>query len=109
MAQVDLLRRLAIGAELASLGVHFRVWAPTRKTVQVIFDGVERRPVSLQPDGAGYFAGLAEEAGAGSLYKYRLDGEDYPDPASRFQPHGPRRWSIRLHSAGLIVTGRDYG
>jgi maltooligosyltrehalose trehalohydrolase len=95
MAQVELLRRLAIGAELASGGnVHFRVLAPTRKSVEVIFDCQERRAVTLQPDGAGYFAGFAEEAGAGALYKYRLDGkEEYPDPASRFQPDGPGGWS----------------
>src|SRR5580658_88438 len=93
--QVELPRRLAIGAELASGGnVHFRVLAPKRKTVEVIFDRPERRAVTLQRDGAGYFAGLAEEAGAGALYKYRLDGqEEYPDPASRFQPDGPSGWS----------------
>jgi maltooligosyltrehalose trehalohydrolase len=93
--QVELPRRLAIGAELASGGnVHFRVLAPKRKTVEVIFNGQGRRAVTLQPDSAGYFAGLAEEAGAGALYKYRLDGkEEYPDPSSRFQPDGPSGWS----------------
>ncbi|MGA7411758.1 MAG: malto-oligosyltrehalose trehalohydrolase [Bryobacteraceae bacterium] len=94
MAQVELARRLAIGAELSSRGVHFRVWAPTRKTVQVVFAGSEGRPVTLEPDGKGYFVGWAEEADAGTLYRYRLDGEQkYPDPASRFQPDGPHGWS----------------
>ncbi len=34
---------------------------------------------------------MAEGAGAGALYRFRLDGGDslYPDPASRFQPDGP--------------------
>lgn len=94
MARVELARRLAIGAEPSSRGVLFRVWAPTRKTVQVVFDGYERRPATLEPEGTGYFSGLAEEAGAGTLYKYRLDeSEEYPDPVSRFQPQGPHGWS----------------
>jgi maltooligosyltrehalose trehalohydrolase len=39
----------------------------------------------------GYFSGLCADACAGSLYRYRLDGtaDRHPDPASRFQPHGP--------------------
>ncbi len=94
MAQVEQARQLAIGSEVSSGGVHFRVWAPQRKTVQVVFDGRELRAVSLKPDGRGFFSGFAEGAGSGSLYKYRLDGEDeYPDPASRFQPDGPHGWS----------------
>ena len=94
MAQIDLARRLAIGAELSSSGVHFRVWAPTRKTIQVVFDAPEGRAVALKPDGAGYFSGFADQTGSGTLYKYRLDGEEeFPDPASRFQPYGPHGWS----------------
>jgi maltooligosyltrehalose trehalohydrolase len=47
--------------------------------------------VTLEPEGDGYFSGLVAEAGAGTLYRYRLDDEPelYADPASRFQPEGP--------------------
>ena len=70
------------------------MWAPNRKTVDVVFQDPGRQTVSLKPDGTGYFAGLAEDADAGVQYKYRLDGaEEYPDPASRFQPDGPHAWS----------------
>jgi maltooligosyltrehalose trehalohydrolase len=94
MAQVELARRLSIGAEPSSRGVQFRVWAPSRKTVQVIFEDRAGWAVTLTPDGAGYFAGLVEDVDAGTLYKYRLDGEEeYPDPTSRFQPYGPHGWS----------------
>ena len=53
--------------------------------------GEEPVTVALEPEGGGYFAGLVADAGAGTLYRYRLDGEAalYPDPASRFQPDGP--------------------
>jgi maltooligosyltrehalose trehalohydrolase len=53
--------------------------------------GAEPAVVALAPEGTGYFSGLVAEASAGTLYRYRLDGEAAlsPDPASRFQPHGP--------------------
>jgi maltooligosyltrehalose trehalohydrolase len=45
----------------------------------------------LMPEGNGYFSGVVPSAGAGTLYRYRLEDEAgvYPDPASRFQPYGP--------------------
>ncbi|HET6582365.1 MAG TPA: malto-oligosyltrehalose trehalohydrolase [Nannocystaceae bacterium] len=49
--------------------------------------------VELHAEREGYFAGVAEEAGVGARYRFRLDRRDaLPDPASRFQPggvHGP--------------------
>lgn len=102
-------RRLPIGAEpVRSGGVHFRVWAPRRKSVTVVFErsptgdrpetpnsAVARDPrcrgnVQLRPEGSGYFSGLAETAISGMRYRFRLDdGEDlFPDPASRRQPSG---------------------
>ncbi len=88
------VRRLPVGAESQSGGgAHFRVWAPRRKRVQVVLEGIPGGPRSfdLKPEGNGYFSGEVSEAGTGTLYRYRLDGEDqlYPDPASRFQPEGP--------------------
>jgi len=107
-------RRYPIGAEIAPEGgVHFRVWAPRRKTVEVVLerplpDGVPSGPGSVTPatepgpegtplgsgflvcEPDGYFSGLVPQATAGSLYRFRLDGAGaFPDPASRFQPKGP--------------------
>jgi maltooligosyltrehalose trehalohydrolase len=87
-------RRLPVGAEVTPGGVHFRVWAPSRKRVEVVFEesSAEEWEVDfeLTPEKDGYFSGLVKGAGAGALYKYRLDGGDaFPDPASRFQPQGP--------------------
>jgi maltooligosyltrehalose trehalohydrolase len=81
-------RRMAIGAEVQQTGVHFRVWAPKRKAVDVLLDG--RDAIALQAEGDGYFSALVAGAGQGARYRYRLDGgEAFPDPASRFQPDGP--------------------
>ena len=83
------IRRLPVGAECSSDGVHFRVWAPARTTVEVVLDGGETVP--LQAEDLGYFSGVVTNARAGSRYKYLLDGgEAFPDPASRFQPEGPQ-------------------
>lgn len=92
-------RRLPVGAEPSPQGgVHFRVWAPRRRRVEVVIEGgtgweTERSPqaVELAPERGGYFSGWVSEAAAGTRYRYRLDGGSdlFPDPASRFQPEGP--------------------
>ena len=82
-----------MGAELASGGVHFRVFAPKRKHVEVVIEssGAPARTLQLTRSDDGHFAGLCDGVGAGSLYRLRLDGDAklLPDPASRFQPDGP--------------------
>ncbi|MBX7168953.1 MAG: malto-oligosyltrehalose trehalohydrolase [Pirellulales bacterium] len=89
-------RRLPVGAEVQPGGlVHFRVWAPKRKRVEVgvmpTADGAQSdvRLCELTPEPRGYFAG-AVPAAPGMLYGFRLDGSGdlRPDPASRFQPQG---------------------
>jgi maltooligosyltrehalose trehalohydrolase len=81
-------RRLPIGAEPIPGGVHFRVWAPRRRTVEVVVEGGPTK--ALTAEGNGYFSGPVAETRAGSCYRYRVDGEGpFPDPASRFQPDGP--------------------
>src|SRR5579885_837754 len=88
-----LSRRLPVGAEvLPQGGTHFRVWAPKRKRVAVVFEGGdEQKTFELEREEDGYFSGLAESAGDGALYRFKLDDDDYlyPDPVSRFQPRGP--------------------
>lgn len=100
----DLLeRRLPVGAELTSdRGTHFRVWAPKRRTVEVVLDGAQRG-VPLEPEGNGYFSGFLRDVGAGARYRYRLDGGGvYPDPAARFQPDGP-------HGPSQVVDPGAFG
>src|SRR3954469_15847573 len=86
-------RRLPIGAEVLpdAAGVHFRVWAPPRRSVEVVFDAPSLPDLPLVHEDNGYFAGIAPAARAGVRYRFRLDGEQYlyPDPTSRFQPEGP--------------------
>jgi maltooligosyltrehalose trehalohydrolase len=63
------------------------VWAPNARTLDVhASNGVH----PLAPDDHGVFKGSFPGA-AGDQYLLVLDGvETYPDPCSRFQPHGVR-------------------
>jgi maltooligosyltrehalose trehalohydrolase len=71
------------GAELQESGVTFRLWAPAAKRVEVMLD--RAYPMQAGPD--GWYEVMIPQAGAGTLYKYRIDGElEIPDPASHFQP-----------------------
>jgi len=90
-------RRLPIGAEVSADGVHFRVWAPRRHAVEVIFEDRDE-PLVLSAEEDGYFSGWAPQANAGTRYSFRLDGGQkcYPDPASRFQPD-------RVHGVSEVV------
>ena len=104
-----MLRRLPVGAEATADGVHFRVWAPRRSRVDVIFQN-DAREFPLTPEESGYFSGLAPHARPGMRYKYRLDGEGpFPDPASRFQPEGPHGCSEVIDPAQFRWTDQNWG
>jgi maltooligosyltrehalose trehalohydrolase len=71
------------GPELTETGATFRIWAPAAKSVALVLDG--RKQMEALPD--GWHALTVAGAGAGTRYKFRIDGEvDVPDPASAFQP-----------------------
>jgi maltooligosyltrehalose trehalohydrolase len=105
-------RRLPIGAEVVAEGVSFRVWAPRCQRVEVVFEGPAGSwPVEmeLEAEGNGYFSGLVPGAGAGALYRFRLDdGDAFPDPASRFQPQGPHGPSQIVDPSTFEWTDEDW-
>ena len=107
-----LQRRLTVGAEIQSAGgVHFRVWAPSRKKVSVILEAGPGagNAEHLTREKDGHFSGLARTAGAGSQYRYRLDDSDsFPDPASRFQPDGPHGPSEVIDPHSFAWTDRNW-
>ena len=59
--------------------VEFRVWAPGASSIAVRVNG-EEHPL---PGGEGRVA-----AAEGDDYVYAVDGSEWPDPCSRFQPEG---------------------
>ena len=88
-----------IGAEyLKNRKSRFRIWSPLAESVELVIKG-EEQPVKLKKDPQGYWETEVADLEPGSLYKFRLDGEeDFPDPASKAQPEGVHSWS-RLHDS----------
>ena len=92
------LWQLQLGAwPIGPSKVHFRVWAPYAKQVEVDLSGPSQRPsghpVQLKLCERGYFEATVYGIEPGARYRYVLDEQkSRPDPVSRFQPegvHGP--------------------
>jgi maltooligosyltrehalose trehalohydrolase len=70
----------------------FRVWAPDRRSVEVV---IGERRVPMGRAQRGWWAAAVDGAGPGSDYSFSLDdGPPRPDPRSAWQPrgiHGPSR------------------
>jgi len=74
---------MRFGPKLDANGVTFRLWAPAAKHVDLVLD--HRHP--MQAQAAGWYELIVPSAGAGTLYKFCIDGDlEVPDPASHFQP-----------------------
>ncbi|MDQ6808956.1 MAG: alpha-amylase family glycosyl hydrolase, partial [Verrucomicrobiota bacterium] len=106
-ASATFSRRYPIGAELSAKDeTDFRVWAPEAKSVEVAIeresDPKARSCFTLTAEKDGYFSGAAR-VGEGTLYRFRLNHANdlHPDPASRFQPHGP-------HGPSLVIDPNRY-
>src|SRR5215207_9215479 len=72
----------------------FRVWAPRAQSLEVKVLGDEPRTFPLGASDAGVFEARVHGVSAGADYFYVVDGNERPDPVSRFQPagvHGPSR------------------
>ena len=83
------------GIQYYSVETHcrFSVWAPLRErmTLHIVYPSEQK--LNMQKQDNGYFILDMRDVEPGSRYYYIPDGEnDYPDPASNFQPqgvHGP--------------------
>jgi maltooligosyltrehalose trehalohydrolase len=96
-----------LGATVRDDGVGFRVWAPDRRTVEVVIDG--RRPLAMTRQADGTFETTASGLAASVRYQYRLDGDRYrPDPASRFQPEGVHGPSVVVDPAAFQWTDQAF-
>lgn len=84
---------MPFGAELTEDGrIRFRLWAPRAKRVDLsLTAGAQLLPMTVLE--GGWYELVTDQARPGSLYRYRIDGEqEVPDPASRCNPqdvHGP--------------------
>jgi len=101
---------MPFGANVVDGGVEFRVWAPDHASVDVVIYGPNAEEViPLAEEGDGWWAGTVEGAGAGTRYRYRLDGGDtFPDPASRSQPAGVHEPSEVVDPAAFAWTDQAW-
>ena len=71
----------------------FCVFAPEKHSVRVVLHDSEKA-LALTCDELGFWQGHCTRLPHGSLYWLEVDGQKFPDPASRYQPrgvHGPSR------------------
>ena len=80
-----------VGARVDGGGCSFTVWAPFKKTVEVVIQDGDVYPMAGTED--GYWSCHVPGVKPGNRYMFNVDGnKKLPDPASRFQPegvHGP--------------------
>src|SRR6266849_6501127 len=108
VTQARICRRYPIGAELiGSNRTHFRVWAPKAQDVDLVLEESAKKDAKrtfhpLQREDDGYFSDFAT-VGVGGLYRFRVNKAEHfhPDPASRFQPHGP-------HGSSCVVDPTQF-
>ena len=80
---------MPFGAAPGEAGTRFRLWAPGAARVELGRRDAagELRWQDVEPAGGGWYEARIAGAGAGTRYRYRLDGADVvPDPAARFNP-----------------------
>jgi maltooligosyltrehalose trehalohydrolase len=118
--------RPILGACCAAGTTTFRVWAPDHASVDLALETARLTPAPTTDVGAGfrrpeirplsqercgYWSGSFTDVPSGTLYRYRLDGRDdqvFPDPASRFQPHGVHGPSQVIDPATFAWTDREW-
>lgn len=77
---------MPFGATSDKSGVRFRMFAPAARHVSLRLEA-SSTDIPMNPKGRGWYECRVPDAGAGTLYRYVIDGAHaVPDPASRFQP-----------------------
>ena len=82
----------------------FRVWAPAREHVAL---RVGDRDHELAAAGHGVLEATVE-ARPGDDYAYVVEGIEFPDPATRWQPHGLRGRSRVLDTGAFAWTDEGF-
>jgi len=92
---------LEFGAQVrADGGVRFRVWAPLVDQMAVVLPGGNQRSFRMTRDGEEFHV-TVPDVEAGADYAYEACGRQYPDPVSRWQPHG-------VHGASRVVDPQSF-
>ena len=98
------LNRCAFGPQLLPEGgTLFRLWAPSARQVALLLDPEgQSAEHAMQALEGGWHVLQVAEAGAGTRYKFAVDGGmPVPDPASRYNP-------LDVHGPSEVVDPRRY-
>jgi maltooligosyltrehalose trehalohydrolase len=82
----------------------FSAWAPGKSQLSVVLLGNERKIVNMTTRPCGFHE-VETDAGPGARYVFRMsDDQEFPDPASRFQPQGVHGPSEIVDTAAFAWT-----
>lgn len=79
------------GPRLDAGSIVFRLWAPEADEAETIVDG--RQPVAMTRGEHGLWQARVEACGVGTRYRFRIGGDEFADPASRWQDRDTAGWS----------------
>ena len=95
-----LLRRQ--GADITSAGVRYQTWSEHDWARVIITEkNGTKREVQLDSVGDGFWSALDPMGQAGDFYKFEFSNGAWPDPASRFQPHG-------VHDVSMVIDPGEF-
>ncbi|MGA2810340.1 MAG: malto-oligosyltrehalose trehalohydrolase [Candidatus Acidiferrum sp.] len=99
-----------VGATPLSRGAwRFCVWAPRAAHMELHIKTPFDRLVTMSKDSAGFHSLDVPELPSGTTYLFRLDSKDeWPDPASRWQPHGVHGPSQIVDTASFPWSAEDW-
>ncbi len=80
------------GPVLDNAGVTVRLYAPSAARPKLLLR--DRKPIALAEAGEGFWSARVEDIGEGTRYRFRSDGIDFPDLASRQQDGDNSGWSV---------------
>ncbi len=95
-----MIEPVPLGATFTGTGTVFNVWAPLVENVKLHVLTPKSKYFDMKRVEGGYWQVEVPGTGPGTDYKYLIDGrEEYPDPASRYQPGG-------VHGPSSVVSNR---
>ncbi len=101
---------MKIGANyLGNNQCEFTVWAPTLTQVAVQLVSPDKQLIPMQQSAEGYWQTTATDIPPGTLYTYQLEAKnDWPDPASKYQPQGVHSPSQVIDESAFTWTDTDW-
>ncbi|TAG91964.1 MAG: malto-oligosyltrehalose trehalohydrolase [Oscillatoriales cyanobacterium] len=101
---------MKIGANyLGNNQCEFTVWAPTLTQVAVQLVSPDKQLIPMQKSADGYWQTTATDIPPGTLYTYQLEAKnDWPDPASKYQPQGVHSPSQVIDENAFTWTDTDW-